>query len=861
MDRKLNASWSPPLTSLRVSSTAAIALLLVGCWPMSVASAAEGFPIAQDGKAYTPIVVSPKASGPTKAIASELATYLGNITGATFAVMPGDGTSGIVLGTLSEFPDAKLENPLAVRNGFEGKEAFVIRTEPNRLRLIGATELGVSHAAFGLLEEIGCRWLFEAPEWEVVPTIRDLQVNVSRDERPAILARRIWYGGGLFEHEPDSRPVRDYAAWARHNRLGGSLKIFCSHVWQTIIAENKATFDEHPEYLALVGGKRQGEQFCVSNPELRKLVSAWAVEYLNKNPNADMVSLEPSDGGGQCECEACAKLGTMSDRVFGLANEAAKAVAKEDPGKLVGLYAYNEHSEPPSFALESNVYVQLTAGFTRGRYNFNELVELWPAKCKNMGFYEYLSVWPWDFDQLPGGRGNDVSYLRKQIPLYEAHGATSLDCESSGNWGLNGRGYYLTHKLMWNPSADVDALLADFYDKAFGPAAAPMRKYYERFDRGKKHLMSSHLLALGFRDLDAATKLASDRPRVQARLDHLKQYLRSVHLRWLVDRAPDKAKKKELTLAALTHGYRTRYSYMNHWVGMRDDWANRAAKEFEEPSWAVAAAITQPWAIDKPYTHDETEAEFQEGLAFFQPEEFDELRLSGDLVPVLFEKAKQAGAAPESIQTYQYVLPYFLYSVDGEELQLTLTAGTIAHYRDMAPARWTITDALGKRVAGGRLPLDGQPKSMDIEVPRPGLYRLDFEDSTAGWQIKVPPGRRAVVGLEPGSRIEHAGWMQPMYFYVPKGTKVLQYYWAGQPHRVHGPDGDVLQEVKTSGSFVKVKVPPGGDGKTWHFSQMMLGQLWLFNAPNYLAASTEALLVPRELATKDKLRIRGDSDE
>jgi hypothetical protein len=35
----------------------------------------------------------------------------------------------------------------------------------------------------------------------------------------------------------------------------------------------------------------------------------------------------------------------------------------------------------------------------------------------------------------------------------------------------------------------------------------------------------------------------------------------------------------------------------------------------------------------------------------------------------------------------------------------------------------------------------------------------------------------------------------------------------------------------------------------------MLGYLWLFNAPNYLAASPAALLVPRELAERDGLRV------
>jgi len=835
-----------------------LALVIAGILAMSIGPAAaaepaKGLPLAEGGRALVPVAISAKASKGTKAVAAELARHLGRIAGAKFEVAVGDGSAGIVLGTLAEFPDPALDKPLEVRGGSDGKEAFAIRTDARRLRLIGATDLGVSHAAFALLESLGCRWFFEAPEWEVVPSTPVLQIDLHRDDRPVILARRIWFGGGFFDHGPDSRPARDYAAWARHNRMAQSFAVNCGHAWQAVIADNKAAFDEHPEYFALVGGKRGGEQFCVSNPAVRRMATRWALDYFKKNPAADMVSVETSDGGGQCECEACAKLGGISDRVFGLANEVGRAVAKEHPGKQVGLYAYNEHSEPPAFALEPNVYVQLTAGFTRGRYSFAELVELWPKKCKNMGFYEYFSVWPWDFDQFPGGRANDLAYLRKQIALYAARGATSLDCESSGNWGLHGRGYYIANKLMWDPKADVAALLADFYEKAFGPAAAPMKRYYERFDRSDKPLVSAHLLALGFRDVEEAAKLAADRPDVRARLDQIKQYLRSIHLRWLVDRAADKAKRKEFTLAALTHGYRIRYSYMTHWVGTRDDWAHRASVEFKEPSWSPYEKKSEKaWAVEKPYTPEETEAAFRDGLAFFKPDPVDAKNFSGDLIPVDFGAA--AAKPVESVQSYQWTLPYALYSVAGEPLELSVVSGTIAHYRDMAPAKWTVADADGKRLAGDRLPLDGKPHPISVKVPGPGLYRFEFDDSTAGWQIRVAAGRSAAISLERGKRVEHAGWMQAMHFYVPKGTRELQYYWYGQPHRVHGPDGKLLKEVSTKGEFVKVPVPAGADGKTWHFSQMMLGELWFFNAPNHLAASPAALLIPKELAERDGLR-------
>ena len=136
-------------------------------------------------------------------------------------------------------------------------------------------------------------------------------------------------------------------------------------------------------------------------------------------------------------------------------------------------------------------------------------------------------------------------------------------------------------KLMWNPQADAGALLTDFYDKAFGAGAAAMRRYYDRLDAGNKPLLSQNLLARAFRDIDEASRLTRDQPDIQARLDDIKHYLRYLHLTWMLDHAPNKARKKELTLVALVHSYRTRYSYMNHWEAMRQAWLPQAAAEFD----------------------------------------------------------------------------------------------------------------------------------------------------------------------------------------------------------------------------------------------------------------------------------------
>lgn len=837
--------------TMKHTLVAITAVLLLA--PPAALHAAHALPLAASGKALQPIVIAANASEETKAVAKELADYLGSIAGAQFSVQAGDGSRGIVLGTLAEFPNPSLAKPLEIRNGRDGREAFVIRTEPKRLLLIGPTDLGVSHAAFRLLEHLGCRWFFPAREWEVVPRSETLSVSLDESVRPRILSRRIAYGYGFFT-DP-SRPrhrgaQQDYLDWARHNRMASSLEVAASHAWQAIIIANQKVFNEHPEYLALVGGKRRKPQLCVSNPAVRRLAVEYALGQIEKRPDREMVSMECSDGLNQCECDQCARLGTISDRVFGLANEVARQVAAKYPGKMVGCLAYGEHSPPPSSPLEPNVYVQLTAGFTRGPYSHDELLELWPKKCRNLGFYEYYSVWPWDFDKLPGGKVANVTRLRETIQRYAAAGGASITAESGNNWGVHGRGYYIANRLMWNPDADLSALLTDFYEKAFGPAATAMRRYYERVAPDSEPLMSRGLVGQAFRDVHEAIRLALDRPDVQARLDQLTHYLRYVHLRWLLDHEKDADRQKQLTLAILELVYRTRYEYMNHWAAIRYGFANDAAKQFNEPTWRHDSKTQKPWTNDAPVTKEETAAWFAEGLAYFQPTPVTEVSFAyDDLVPVSFA----AGAPAAMTHSFQRPQRYALASPAGQPLAVEITTGLIAGFRDHAPARYTLTDRTGKQIAAATLPLDGESHAVTMKVPSAGTYFFDFNDSAAGWRIKAGP-RSLITWLPPRGRTVHPlGSIPELFFYVPKGTRQLQFFYSGGPCRVLGPDRKVIAETSVRDEDVSVPVPPGADGKCWSLAPHGHTQLWFYNAPNCLAASPTGLLLPRALVERDRL--------
>ncbi len=812
---------------------------------------AEEVVLADGGRAFMPVIIADDATERQRELADELAALLEEMSGAQFEVAVGDGLTGIILGTPDQFPVPGWREALAI-HGHDGREAYGVRTGAERVLVIGATDLGLDRGITRLLEELGCRWFFPGEAWRIIPHRRRLAVDLDLTDRPAMYSRVIWWDWGPW----DQRARADWERWQRRNRLGGSLQVRAGHSWQRIIRENRQAFDEHPEYLALTPHTdeetgettltRDGHKLCISNPEVVELCRRWALDYFAANPDEDMVSMEPSDGSGHCECADCRAMGSVPERVHWLTNTVARAVAERYPGKLVGTLAYNLHSEPPSFHMEPNVYVQVTAGFTRGRYSFDELVELWAEHASNLGVYEYLNVWAWSRD-LPGAsRGANVEYLAERIPWYAQHGVTTMSCESGANYGPDGLGYLVASHLMWNPQADVLAIRDDFYRRAYGPAAEPMRRYWERFDGGGKPLVSDHLLALQYADVAEASALAADRPDVLRRLEDAKLYLHYVGIMRALDLPQDEQERLDTVFALLNFAWRTRHRYVVHSTGIRGRYATYYLGSIEEPenwSWAKHREDAA-WCTGEDYTADEVEALFAEDMAHYAVQEFEERTFSDDLVPV---GAPPMPGGPRARQIFQGARDIIWLS-EGEPIRFRLLTGYIAHYRDRRPTEWQVLGADGDTIAGGKLPLDGEWHDIEVTVPAAGRYTVHVADFGAGWQLDYAPGTHAVMPLLRGVTIYPLGGSTgAQYFYVPPGTKRIAYYVRGGAHQVLDGDGNLVAEIAAQpGNVVTIDVPEGQAGRVWCLANLMWRQLWLFNCPPYVATLAEDIVAPVE---------------
>lgn len=806
--------------------------------------------LARDRQAILPVVVGPKGSEATRSVAAELAAYLGRISGATFQVETGDGSRGIVLGQPGDFD--RLPFAIAFDGGPFGREDYVLRSQRQGLYLLGATELAVSHAAWDLLYRLGYRQFFPGETWEVVPHCELLRIALDDRQSPSFHARRIWYNWGLWGYND-----QPYRQWCQRNRAVKGFDLNSGHSYESIVAANRAEFDKHPEYYASLAGQRRfrggDTKFCIANQGLRELVVDHAVRFFQSRPQADSISMDPSDGGGWCECVDCARLGSVSDRVVTLANEVAERINQLDLGaKYVGLYAYNQHCAPPHVRVHPNVIPSATTAFITGGYTFDQVIQGWQAQGATLGVYDYLSVVDWDWNLPRGGAAARPAYLASFLPRIHARGIRFYDAESGDCWGPCGLGYYVASRILWDVSEaqQIDSLIEDFLTKAFGTAREPMREFYRLITEDTQRRPPSDIVGRMYRHLDAARTATSD-PQVLRRIEHLVLYTRHAELYYAY------ANGSGTVEAVATHAYRMRKTMMVHSYGL---WSRLISQQ-------AALTPNHPLKDESPFSPAELAMIVREGIANNRPVDpgFEGVAFSKKLVPAA-EPLKLAEAPvgrfpsePQDRQRYEIWIP------EGESvLDLKITVQRVWANRTPKISLYSPLEVTLDAVASAEdYHPDGKEYAIQLKTPHAGLHQVETVDGGDFTRIQWPQGMPVTIesGIDTPHVTSHFRGAWTLYFYVPKGTSLVGGWaarvanWAPRiSGRMLDAEGrELLDFAKSEDGWFAVPVPEGQDGRLWKFENSQ-GVRLLMTVPPYLARSPKELLLPKEVVAADAHR-------
>ena len=433
------------------------------------------------GQPRAVIVVPPDVPTELSETAHDLSDVLYRMSGAHLPVVPevGDGPA-LVLGVHDR--DRSLP-PLA----------YHVWRRDDTVHFSGGSDQGVINGVYAFLEEeLGCRWYIPGPLGEHLPTRETVSVDgVNLQGSPDFQSIT-----GFGTH-PDAEAGR---LWTRRNRLDGFPQHFHSHNSSRIATPDM--LDGHPEYFALCGKRRNPKQMCTTQPAVLELTISAARAYLDENPGMESFSLSPGDFRGFCQCEGCRGLdgelgidpfvldGSLSDRLVVFFNQVAEEVVRTHPNKRLAFYAYMNYTRAPEVVKPHPMLMPVLvhtpwdycmhhpiddADCERNR-RFADAVIGWHKLCPELYLYDY-----WAHYHLCGHHGI-VHNIRRDLPWLRQNGIVGFYGEMHPQRWTQPLNYYLPARLAWNVSADVDAIVAGFYDHMFGPAAVVVSEYAQLFE-------------------------------------------------------------------------------------------------------------------------------------------------------------------------------------------------------------------------------------------------------------------------------------------------------------------------------------------------------------------------------------------
>lgn len=533
--------------------------------------------------------------------------------------------------------------------------------------------------------------------------------------------------------------------------------------------------------------------------------------------------------------------------------EGAKGVALEFPGKLVGIMAYSGYAHPPSFILEPNIYLEVTAGYRRTPLTLPEQMTEFGTKAKALGVYEYYDVEQWSWDKPGRARASQLDSLQVATRFYYRNNVRSVSGEMSNNFGPNGIGYYSIARMLWDADTDVRVLEDSFYRDCFGPAAPAIKRLYRRWESGQG--FDDRALALAYRDLDEASKQVTDNEVLRDRVDRLRMY---AHFLKNFLQVREASKGGDIADWKKTYGEEGAVRRIEE-LGT---WSARLIDTHMTHGWAFnryflrrgndVGLDTSKWnRAGQIPTHEEVEERFQAGLKELSgvtAEEVPATIFSRRLVPLSSAIAAVPGLKPVEMQppdSFRKVT-LELFAEAGEKVSVVFAStGTVYDlfftpknvYEDGGGSQYSI------RVASGSLERD----TLEIEAGKTGYYTLNWSDGTVK-ELEIP-------------HVLHTGAMQyasgTFYFFVPKGTErfiINAGAYGGPSLEVRDPADKVVLEVTPTAENPQtaflVEVPNGSDGGVWKVMGPKCvnrtGSITFIGIPPYMALSPHLLMVPQE---------------
>ncbi len=497
--------------------------------------------IAKDGTAQAVIVVAKDAIAPEKHAAAELASFLKQVTGASFDVVNSApaGKTRLLVGPHA----AKLADKGFTTDGL-GAEGIVIRTVGDNLILAGGRPRGTLYAVYTFLEDcVGCRWW--SSKASTIPKKPTLGVGPMkiRYVPPLEYRESFWFdasdGDWAVRNKSNGHSVN-----VGEKRGGKHIYQGFVHTFFPLIPPQKY-FKDHPEWFSEINGKRKHEraQLCLTNEEMRAELIKNLKERLRKNPKATIASVSQNDWHGYCTCPKCKAIdeaeGSPAGTMLRFVNAVAEAIEEEFPHVAISTLAYQYTRKPPKITKpRDNVIIRLCSiecSFAvplehPRNSKFRDDILGWDKICDRLYIWDYTT----NFRHYVLPHPN-LRVLAPNVKFFVNHGVKGIfeqgAYQSYGSEMAELKAWVLA-KLLWNPKRDGQKLIDEFVQDYYGPAGKYVRAYLEMmhdavletgdklgcFSPADAEFLSAKNLSKGMELLEQAEEAVKDNPDLRLRV-------------------------------------------------------------------------------------------------------------------------------------------------------------------------------------------------------------------------------------------------------------------------------------------------------------------------------------------------------
>lgn len=354
---------------------------------------------------------------------------------------------------------------------------------------------GSLNAVYALLRQFGARWFMPGELGEVVPKTVSIEAGPFDELVKPDYAVRAWtwynYSSFGFDDVMWARRIGMNSGFAY---LGPSLGIH----GLVAVHRTEAMRTTHPEYYALIGGKRDTEHrdrgtACYSSKGLEQEAVNY-IRFVFDEYDLPHIGIWPGDGLKHCQCEGC-KDKTASEMVWEFADRVAREVYKTHPNKLITCGAYTSYIDAPdTIAMFSPNLAVLISNSGRPKMmeadhwaQYWARVEKWQSKMAPGHILRSENNRYHIWGEADGVRGLPISYpvifpraTARELKALKgiSSGEFGEQSQFRGEWkviGLEHINLYVQSRFLWDADLDVDQVLDEYCRMFYGPAAKQMK--------------------------------------------------------------------------------------------------------------------------------------------------------------------------------------------------------------------------------------------------------------------------------------------------------------------------------------------------------------------------------------------------